>query len=138
MMMARKLKPDRTRAKAIDRRVPGSGAFRSRSVRPHLSIGGWQARPSVTRTWLARFAAVRQRSTNTARVARRALRFFSEDVLDHLLIERELGHHLLEFAVFILELLEPRHFAHRQPAALGTPRVDRTSGSRRTCARPPP
>jgi hypothetical protein len=49
--------------------------------------------------------------------------FSVDHVLQHLLVEREIGHQLLEPLVHLLELLQPHHLRGHQPAILLAPIV---------------
>src|SRR6185295_12853088 len=53
-----------------------------------------------------------------------ALDFFCEDFLEDVLIERQVGHQLLQTVVLFFQLLEPTEFAHAHPTVLLLPIVE--------------
>ncbi len=59
------------------------------------------------------------------RAGRRALPFFSDDILQHRLIQRQLGHQTLELGVLVLELLQPSRLAGLQAAIDPLPAIKR-------------
>ena len=57
-----------------------------------------------------------------------ALRPFLQDVLEHGLIQREIGHDLFRTAILLLELLDPPQLGHPHPGVGLLPVVERRLG----------
>jgi hypothetical protein len=57
--------------------------------------------------------------------SKQASYFAADHVLQHRLVQAEIGHQLLQLAVLLLELTKPLHLRRRQPAVLVPPVVER-------------
>ncbi len=55
---------------------------------------------------------------------RRPQRFFSENVLEHDLIQAQVGHHTLELGVLLVKLPQPVQLAHADTAVRLLPRIN--------------
>ena len=81
-----------------------------------MTIDG--AAASVARLVLRYFRA-------TSRAADRASEVFCNDILWHGAVEREVRHQRFQLALLFLELAQPPHFAHPEPAKHLPPGIER-------------
>ena len=106
----------------------------------HLAPAIGSHTPNVTSRG-PRIPAVDLRRSETSNhrlkhVCEKALSLFCENVLQHRLVERQVGDEPLELRVLFLKLLQPPHLRWTQPAKLLTPVVKRGVRDAASCGTP--
>src|SRR5262249_35504597 len=113
-----------SRSGAAPRPAPAAAAAARHRPAHSLDTAPWSARSPPRR----RRGAPTPRSALSARAppaaARRASRVFSEQVLEHLVVQRLLRHQPLQAGVLVLQRLQALRLAHLQAAVLGLPAVE--------------